>query len=302
VILWSLAERISAPFSALDLADPSSPQRIAEEIEGRRSLSGKFLSDDPRQEQAEVEGECAGAGRSHASLWQSNAARGKEALNAISNAGFQSLPYMATYAATKAFILHFSGPYIASSPQEFTRNGNLPGSSGDQFLRWHLHQHSAKNMDNSASPIRRTLEAFAQKRVVADPGRISVRLASWLHQTASSKSCRLHRRDGNGQYRSPSLMVLCRRRHSCLSAFGVDHVVKPSVSDKLTLSPCANFRVSSQPRAPQLSQCGVENGLPYRCLSFEDRSSSDKTLPRYSVRAFLYSAMIRGFSFGPASE
>ena len=43
------------------------------------------------------------------------------------------------------------------------------------------------------------------------------------------------------------------------------------------------------------------NGLPYRCLSFEDRSSSDKTLPRYSVRAFLYSAMIRGFSFGPAS-
>src|SRR6202012_1222246 len=43
------------------------------------------------------------------------------------------------------------------------------------------------------------------------------------------------------------------------------------------------------------------NGLPYRRLCFEDRSSSDKTLPRYSVRAFLYSAMIRGFSFGPAS-
>ena len=43
------------------------------------------------------------------------------------------------------------------------------------------------------------------------------------------------------------------------------------------------------------------NGLPYRCLSFEDRLSSDKTLPRYSVRAFLYSAMIRGFSLGPAS-
>jgi hypothetical protein len=42
-------------------------------------------------------------------------------------------------------------------------------------------------------------------------------------------------------------------------------------------------------------------GLPYRCLSFEDRLSSDKTLPRYSARAFLYSAMIRGFSFGPAS-
>jgi short-subunit dehydrogenase len=51
----------------LDLADPSSPQRITEEIERRRihvdlfvnnarfSLSGEFLSHDPRQEQAEVE-------------------------------------------------------------------------------------------------------------------------------------------------------------------------------------------------------------------------------------------------------
>ena len=43
------------------------------------------------------------------------------------------------------------------------------------------------------------------------------------------------------------------------------------------------------------------NGLPYRCLSFGGRSSSDRTLPRYSVSAFLYSVMIRGFSPGPAS-
>ena len=43
------------------------------------------------------------------------------------------------------------------------------------------------------------------------------------------------------------------------------------------------------------------NGLPYRYLSFEDRLSSDKTLPKYSVRAFLYSAMIRGLSPGTAS-
>ena len=36
VIPWLPAERISAPFSALDLTDPSSPQRITEEIERRR--------------------------------------------------------------------------------------------------------------------------------------------------------------------------------------------------------------------------------------------------------------------------
>lgn len=35
-----------------------------------------------------------------------------------------------------------------------------------------------KNMDNSASLVRRTLETFAQKRAVADPLPISVRLAS----------------------------------------------------------------------------------------------------------------------------
>ena len=52
---------------SIDLADPSSPQRIAEEIERRRihvdllvnnagfSLSGESLSHDPRWEQAEVE-------------------------------------------------------------------------------------------------------------------------------------------------------------------------------------------------------------------------------------------------------
>ena len=76
MIAWSSATRISAPFSALDLADPSSPQRIVEEIERRRihvdlfvnsaeiSLHGECLSYNPRQEQAEVEGECAGGSRS----------------------------------------------------------------------------------------------------------------------------------------------------------------------------------------------------------------------------------------------
>ena len=37
------------------------------------------------------------------------AARGKGGIiNVASNASFQPLPYMATYAATKAFVLHFS--------------------------------------------------------------------------------------------------------------------------------------------------------------------------------------------------
>ena len=73
------------------------------------------------------------------------------------------------------------------------------------------------------------------------------------------------------------------------------------LSEKPSLRPCANFRVPPTREHLNGHSAVSRNGLPYRCLSFEDRSSSDKTLPRYSVRAFLYSAMIRGFSFGPAS-
>jgi short-subunit dehydrogenase len=36
-------------------------------------------------------------------------------INVASNASFQPLPYMATYAATKAFVLHFSEAFTANS-------------------------------------------------------------------------------------------------------------------------------------------------------------------------------------------
>jgi short-subunit dehydrogenase len=39
---------------------------------------------------------------------------------------------------------------------------------------------SPKNMDSSEMVVRRTLKAFDQGRTVAYPGRMSVRLASWL--------------------------------------------------------------------------------------------------------------------------
>jgi hypothetical protein len=75
---------------------------------------------------------------------------------------------------------------------------------------------------------------------------------------------------------------------------------EPLVRDGDSTSMCQR---PSSPNREHLNahSAASRNGLPYRCLSFEDRLSSDKTLPRYSVRAFLYSAMIRGFSLGPAS-
>ena len=68
MIPWAPAARFSALFSAIDLVDPNSPQRITEGDlnvavihvdlfvnNAGFSLSGYFLSHNPRQEQAEVE-------------------------------------------------------------------------------------------------------------------------------------------------------------------------------------------------------------------------------------------------------
>jgi uncharacterized protein len=118
--LNGLSTRLYAKYKAqrtilsIDLADPSSPQRIAEEIERRGiqvdllvnhagfGLSGEFLTHDPRQEQAEIEVNV----QARVALTDRFGKGG--IINVASNASFQPLPYMATYAATKAFVLHFS--------------------------------------------------------------------------------------------------------------------------------------------------------------------------------------------------
>ena len=142
-------------------------------------------------------------------------------------------------------------PYIANSPQVCTRNGDLPGPAATSFFN-----DTSTNMAPKIWTILHRLSEEHWRHFTKVSHRRSRADQCWARilavQTALSKSCRAHRRDGNGQYGSPSLMVLCSREHSCLYPFALDHVVKP-------------VRI---------------RGLPYRCLSFEDRSSSDKTLPR----------------------
>jgi len=74
----------------------------------------------------------------------------------------------------------------------------------------------------------------------------------------NAQSCRADRRDRNGQYGSPSLMVLCRRGHSGLSPFGVGDVVRPVSVRQADFKSMCQLPSSPQPRAPQRSQCGVE--------------------------------------------
>jgi uncharacterized protein len=186
--------KVQRTILSIDLADPSSPQRIAEEIERRGiqvdllvnnagfGLSGEFLSHDPDQEKAEIEVNVQALVALTHHFGAAMAARGKGGIiNVASNASFQPLPYMATYAATKAFVLHFS----EAVHHELTGSGvhvmaTCPGPTATSFFEGTSTNMAPKNMDSSESVVKGTLVAFEQKRAVAYPGRKSVRLASWL--------------------------------------------------------------------------------------------------------------------------
>jgi short-subunit dehydrogenase len=186
--------KVQRTILSIDLADPSSPQRIAEEIEHRGiqvdllvnnagfGLSGEFLSHDPKQEQAEIEVTVQALVALNHHFGKAMAARGKGGIiNVASNASFQPLPYMATYAATKAFVLHFS----EAIHRELAGKGvhvmaTCPGPTATSFFEGTSTNMSLKDMDTSESVVRKTLEAFDQGRAVAYPGRMSVRLASLL--------------------------------------------------------------------------------------------------------------------------
>jgi short-subunit dehydrogenase len=102
-------------------------------------------------------------------------------INIASNASFQPLPAMATYAATKAFVLHFSealsyeladyGVHVMAA---------CPGPTATEFFAGTTTTMSEKNMDSSGSVAQKTLDAFDQGKKVAYPTRLSVRLGTLL--------------------------------------------------------------------------------------------------------------------------
>src|SRR5882757_9373307 len=186
--------KIQRTVLSIDLADPSSPQTIADELERRGiqvdllvnnagfGLSGAFLSHDRKQKQAEIQVNVQALVALTHHFGEAMAARGKGGIiNVASNASFQPVPYMATYAATKAFVLHFSEAIrheLAGSGVQVM--ATCPGPTATNFFEGTSTRMSPKDMDSSESVVRRTLKAFDQKRAVAYPGRISVRITSLL--------------------------------------------------------------------------------------------------------------------------
>ena len=198
--LESLAKRLSDQYGVqcvalnADLADPDVTHWIAAELERRGiqvdllvnnaglGLTGSFLSHDQKQKQAEIQVNV----QSLVSLaWLFG--RGMKSrrrggiINIASNASFQPLPAMATYAATKAFVLHFS----EALTYELADSGvhvmaACPGPTATEFFAGTTAKVSAKNMDSSQSVVRKTLDAFDQGKTVAYPTRMSVRLGMLL--------------------------------------------------------------------------------------------------------------------------
>jgi uncharacterized protein len=177
-----------------DLAAPDAVMRIVTELKrldlkidllinnAGLGLTGDFLSHDLAAELASIQVNVqAVVGLSHA-LGAEMVSRGTGGIiNLASNAAFQPLPRMATYAAAKAFVLHFS------EALEFELKGAgvqvmavCPGPTATSFFEGASTRMKAGTFDSAELVVRRTMRSFDQQRSVAYPGRFSVRAATWL--------------------------------------------------------------------------------------------------------------------------
>jgi short-subunit dehydrogenase len=152
--------RVQRTILSVDLADPSSPQAIAEELEGRGiqvdllinnvgfGLNGPFLSHDPKRKQAEIEVNVQTLVALTHLFGKAMASRGRGGIKVASNASFQPVPYMATYAATKAFVLHFSEAiHHELSDRGVQVMATCPGPTATSFFEGTSTLISQKDMD-----------------------------------------------------------------------------------------------------------------------------------------------------------
>jgi hypothetical protein len=180
------------PLSA-DLANPDAAIQIGKELELRGiqvdllvnnaglGLTGSFLSHDLKKEQSEIQVNVQALVALTHLFGSGMAKRGKGGIiNLASNASFQPLPYMATYAATKAFVLFFSEALqfeLASTGVHVM--AVCPGPTATSFFDGVSTNVSPKDMDDSESVVQKTLTAFDRRKAVVYPGRTSVRAATW---------------------------------------------------------------------------------------------------------------------------
>jgi uncharacterized protein len=195
-----LAARLTARYGvkcyviAADLAEPKAIDDIFTELTEQGlpvdllinnaglGLSGNFLDHRHSEEQASIHvNVLALVGLSHR-FGQAMSVRGRGGIiNIASNSAFQPLPYMATYAASKAFVLHFGEALQHElAPSGVRVMTACPGPTATSFFEGTPTTMSDRSFDTPEMVVRGILRAFDQGKAVAYPGRPSVRFATWL--------------------------------------------------------------------------------------------------------------------------
>lgn len=199
-VLKAIAEGIKNKYNvqaiviSADLTTVDAPEKIKAELDSKGievdllinnaglGLIGPFLTHELKKEEAEIQVNIqALVALSH--LFGSAMAKRRKGgiINIASNASFQPLPYMATYAATKAFVLHFS----EALQYELAESGvhvmvACPGPTATNFFEGTSTNLMAKDMDSPESVVQNTLKGFEKRKSVVYPGRTSTRLKTWL--------------------------------------------------------------------------------------------------------------------------
>ncbi|MGW0194257.1 SDR family NAD(P)-dependent oxidoreductase [Nonomuraea sp. NPDC003201] len=176
-----------------DLAAPDGPERILRELRDRgltvdlllnnagAGSAGPFLSRPLEPQLRSVGLNVVGLIALTHGIGAELVARGSGGIiNVSSTAAFQPMPYQASYAATKAFVLSFT----EALAEELRGTGvhviaAHPGAIATGFFDGTSATINSRVADTPATVAARTLDDYARRRAVSYPGRAMNRALTW---------------------------------------------------------------------------------------------------------------------------
>ena len=198
--LQMLADRLTAQYGVrcipigADLAAPDAARKLVRELEERKiqidllvnnaglGLTGDFLSHDIDEELAVVQVNVQTLLSLSHLLGAKMAARRKGGIiNIASNSSFMPLPAMAVYAASKAFVLHFTEALRHEmAPGGVQVMAVCPGTTATSFFDGTTTTMKASAFDSAERVVTGTLRDFERRKSISYPGRASVRVGILL--------------------------------------------------------------------------------------------------------------------------
>ncbi|MGZ3144422.1 SDR family NAD(P)-dependent oxidoreductase [Lentzea chajnantorensis] len=188
------AEIGGAEVITADLATPDGPRRVLAELRARdltvdllvnnagAGSAGPFLDRPLEPQLLSLHLNVAGLVELTHAIGRDLVARGTGGIvNVSSTAGFQPLPYQATYAGTKAFVLSFT----EALAEELRGTGvhvmaAHPGAIATGFFDGTTASINPRFADSPESVARRLLDDYARRRTASYPGRGLTRAITWV--------------------------------------------------------------------------------------------------------------------------